>query len=67
MLLILPRPELLSTLMRVEMLNANASFFIDWLLTVSLMMRLTLLSTLARLTLHLTSICAPADCWAAYN
>ena len=58
MLLILPRPAMLSILVRVEILNVNASFFIDSLLTVSVMMRLTLLLTLARLTSHLASICA---------
>ena len=52
-------------LVRVEMLNAKALFFIDWPLTVSLMMCLALLSTLVGLTLHLASICAPADCWTA--
>ena len=47
--------------------NKIASFLIDWLLTVSLMMLFTLASKLANFLLHLLSICCPADCWAAFN
>ena len=63
----IPIPEKSLVFVRFEISNERASFFIDWLLTISFIIRLTFSSIPARLTSHLASICAPADCCAAFN